>query len=351
MPTLNEFALATLDALSTHIAIIDTNGTIVAVNSAWRRFAQVNEAKTNVSEGSNYLAVCMKAKDNGCEEAFTLALNITAIMEGNQDLFTVEYPCHSPMEQRWFIAKVTRFTAEGATYAVIAHENITARKLAEEEVYKRTRELTLIEERQRLSRELHDSVSQALYSSNLIAESVPLVVEKNPKRALELIQQIRTLNRAALAEMRTLLYELRPDALVHTELAELIDQLLHAAEGRKRVITKLFTTDGELKLPSEVHISLYRIAQESIHNILKHSRAKHITVYLDKAIDKVALKIIDDGVGIEQGIKTSGLGLSTMKERAAIIGANLDITSQAGQGTQISIVWVQSSDLSKEATA
>ena len=123
----------TLDSLTAHIAIIDESGTIVAVNKAWRRFAQASGvAEQNYAEGVNYLRVCDSAAGEYSEEAAPFAEGIRSILSGRREKFELEYPCHSPSERRWFIARVTPFAGSGSSGAVVAHENITERKLAEE---------------------------------------------------------------------------------------------------------------------------------------------------------------------------------------------------------------------------
>ena len=123
----------TLDSLSAHIAIIDETGAIVTVNKAWRDFARVNGlAAQNYAEGANYLRTCDSAAGAHSEEAAPFAEGIRSVLSGQREKFELEYPCHSPSERRWYIGRVTQFAADGPLRAVVAHENITKRKLAEE---------------------------------------------------------------------------------------------------------------------------------------------------------------------------------------------------------------------------
>ncbi|MBA3442149.1 MAG: PAS domain S-box protein, partial [Pyrinomonadaceae bacterium] len=132
------FARSTLDALSAHIAILDETGTIIAVNRAWRNFAEANAAASNtVGVVNNYLAICEAPQNGDSALATEFAAGIRAVINGEQQEFSQEYSCHSPSEQRWFIGRVTRFLGEGPTRVVVAHENITERKRAEE-LLKRT---------------------------------------------------------------------------------------------------------------------------------------------------------------------------------------------------------------------
>lgn len=125
------FARSALDSLSAHIAIVDESGVIIFVNKTWRDFAASNDAVGNVAEGANYLRVCESAVGKQSEDAAAFAEGIRSVLSGQREEFALEYPCHSTAEQRWFVGRVTRFPADGSPRAVIAHENITERRQAE----------------------------------------------------------------------------------------------------------------------------------------------------------------------------------------------------------------------------
>ena len=123
----------TLDSLSAHIAILDEGGEIVAVNSVWRQFAESNGGNPEeVAEGANYLLACDGATGENADEAAVFARGVRDVLSGEKDHFELEYPCHSPTERRWFIGRVTPYERDGRSWAVVAHENITARRMAEE---------------------------------------------------------------------------------------------------------------------------------------------------------------------------------------------------------------------------
>ena len=127
------FAVAAFDALLANIAIVDADGLIVAVNRAWTAFACDNGG-TGDDVGVNYLAVCEAAQGEDGPDAHAIAAGIRAVVSGEQALYELEYPCHTPTQQRYYVARVTRFEQDGARYALVAHEDITRRKLAEREV-------------------------------------------------------------------------------------------------------------------------------------------------------------------------------------------------------------------------
>ena len=137
------FLHSSLDALSEHIAILDSAGTIIAVNQAWQKFAEENGLKDpTFGVGSNYIELCERAAKNGSETALSAAKGIRLVASHQNFEFSHEYACHSPEEKRWFVMRVTRFRGEGPVYIAIAHENITKRKLAEEMVAEKAKVMT-----------------------------------------------------------------------------------------------------------------------------------------------------------------------------------------------------------------
>jgi PAS domain S-box-containing protein len=194
-------------------------------------------------------------------------------------------------------------------------------------------------ERERLARELHDAVTQSLFSVAAIAEALPRVWERNAQEARRGLEELRWLTQGALAEMRTLLLELRPSALTEQRLDLLLHQLTEAMTGRTRIPVTTQVT-GDCSLPTEVQIALYRIAQEALNNITKHARATMATIDLHCQPGYARLHISDDGRGFDpQGVQPGQLGLDIMRERAQSIGAILRIESQPNQGTRVLAEW------------
>lgn len=135
---IGHFLGATIDALAAHIVVLDSAGTIVAANAAWRRFAQENQGdEQRCGVGTNYLAVCASSAENGAVEARSVVTGIRCVLTQQQKEFSLTYPCHSPLEERWFTVHVSRFENGGATWAVVAHEDVTALQKREQAVRQR----------------------------------------------------------------------------------------------------------------------------------------------------------------------------------------------------------------------
>jgi nitrate/nitrite-specific signal transduction histidine kinase len=207
------------------------------------------------------------------------------------------------------------------------------------QLYEQAQLVAAVEERQRLARELHDAVTQSLFSASLIAEVLTRLWDKNPEEGKRRLEELRHLTRGALAEMRTLLLELRPTALMEAEVHELFRHLCDAFSGRTMVNVRC-NLEGDCDLPAEIKIAIYRIAQETLNNIAKHAQANNVEMSLNCQNGNVVLDIFDDGRGFNPGVVPSDhLGLNIMQERAQRIGAELDINSVLGEGTRVRVTW------------
>ncbi len=235
------------------------------------------------------------------------------------------------------------FTAHHADLALTV-ANQAAITMVNAELYEHAHELAALQERQRLARNLHDAVNQSLFSAGLIAEVLPRLWERDPEEGRRSLEDLRRLTRGAQADMRLLLAELRPATLTDAELGDLLHLLGNALAGRTNIPISM-TVTGEGKLPADVQVALYRLCQEGLSNIAKHSGASRVDIQLQYEAGAVELRIQDDGRGFDTEQTPPGhYGLSMMRERAAAIGATLSITSQPGQGTQIIIRWVEAQE-------
>jgi len=213
------------------------------------------------------------------------------------------------------------------------------------ELYGHAQELAVLEERQRLARNLHDAVNQSLFSAGLIAEVLPRLWDRDQQEARRSLDDLRRLTRGAMAEMRALLAELRPSTLTDSDLSDLLRLLGNAFEGRTSLPVSL-TVSGEFILPADVQIAFYRVCQEALNNIAKHAKAKRIEIDLKQDEGMIELHIHDDGLGFDPEQVFSGhYGLGMMRERAEAAGASLIITSQPDHGTDLTMRWTNHKEI------
>mgnify|MGYP000067782600 CR=1 FL=1 len=255
-------------------------------------------------------------------------------------------------QARYLVGLIEDITETKEAEARLAAQAAEHRRLLEQRIAERTDELNranallqekaaqeaVAAERTRLARDLHDAVTQTLFAATLIAEVLPQVWNANPAEGARRLEDLRQLTRGALAEMRTLLVELRPNALVEIPLGALLRQLTEAVSGRARLPIQ-FSVDGERALPPDVQVALYRIAQEALNNVVKHARASQafVTARLGR---RVRLTVADNGAGFDPaGVPADHLGLRIMRERAEGVGAQFSVYSERGEGTQISVTW------------
>jgi signal transduction histidine kinase len=202
-------------------------------------------------------------------------------------------------------------------------------------LYERSQRLAVLEERQRIARELHDSVSQALYGIGLGARTARTLLERNPGQAAEPLEYILSLAEAGLAEMRALIFELRPDSLEREGLVAALHKQAAALRARHDLEVQTILDEG-LDIPLEAQEALYRVAQEALNNVVKHARASEVIVRLEADRAQIALSLQDDGVGFDPAAEYPGhVGLHTMKERVERLGGVLLIESTLGRGTTV----------------
>jgi signal transduction histidine kinase len=526
-----QYLQSVLDALTAHIAILDESGVIIGLNAAWRRFARDNHMTwPGYGLGQNYLARADAATGDDAEIGQQAAAGLRAVMAGKRDYFRLEYPCHSPTQERWFVMHVTGFDSDDGVRVVIAHENISERKQAElalqqsyqdlkqhldelatlnliahtlvtatdlqealdivvatttrvfdatgtgislldddrsditpfayfdrrlpassmggksetggdpanslfrsmvfliedSSLYQRLfvesqpvvipdtqvdprltqahdilqaghvcclmlvpllsqggvlgvigiatdqpgREFTpdevmvaetiasqvagaietarlfeqaqqgaVAEERNRLARDLHDSVTQTLYSLDLFANAAQQALYAGRiERATEHAWQILSLSQSALADMRLLVFELRPPLLEQLGLAGALRARLESVEARAGFKTE-FEAKGERPLSPLVEAELYAVAQEVLNNALKHAQAGQVSVSLECEEQGCCLTIRDDGIGFDPEIAEDGggFGLQNMRERVERVGGILTLEAAPGRGTTVRV--------------
>jgi signal transduction histidine kinase len=284
----------------------------VGGDTSWARTIRMIAGETRQRQGDvvrSFLSVPLRAKER--------LLGRLSLTHHEPNYFT---------PQRAALAKAV------ADHAAVAIEHAT--------LYARAQELAVVEERQRLARELHDSVTQSLYSLTLFAEAAHLLAANGEWESVAgYLVRLGETAQQALAEMRLLLYELRPSALEQAGLVGALQRRLDAVEKRAGINAQLLV-EGVIDLPAAVIDALYRILEEALNNTLKHAGATTVQVRIRAAAHEVEAEVVDDGKGFTLQVlpDTGGLGLTSMQERAEQLGGALALASAPGAGTRIHVV-------------
>lgn len=235
-----------------------------------------------------------------------------------------------PIDHNFDLEELTLAVSIINQFGVVVHNDRLRQRL---------QQASMLEERQRLSRDLHDSVTQSLYGLVTLTEVGLMRSENlNNPAITELFEKIGQSTRQSIREMRLFIHQLRPPELEQEGLINALDLRLAAVEGRSDVKARLIA-DESIRLPLSVETACYHIAQEALNNSLKHARAANVTVSISRTSTGIIMEISDDGPGFDpQLITAGGMGLENMRSRAAEIGAGITIDSIPGQGTTITVL-------------
>lgn len=217
----------------------------------------------------------------------------------------------------------------------------TSLAIANDRLKNKAQATAVTAERNRLARDLHDAVTQTLFSASLIADVIPKIWQKSPQQAYDRLNELQQLTRGALGEMRTLLMELRPAALDEADPVELFKHLSDAFTGRTGVpVHTEMDVLCEFQVPHDIKLVFYRIAQEGLNNILKHANATQVWLYFKCDAEEVVLSLQDDGQGCDPiNLPPGHMGIGIMQERAEAVGAEFTFASQPGAGTHLRLIW------------
>jgi len=216
-------------------------------------------------------------------------------------------------------------------------------------LYQQAQRTATTAERSRLARELHDSVTQSLYSVMLYAEAaVRSLADKEIPEASDYLNELRDTAQKALREMRLLVFELRPPALEKNGLVAALRTRLNAVEGRGGMKTQLQVNDDQMaaQLPFSMQEELYHIVQEALNNVIRHAHAQSVQVGIEFSERAIRLQVSDDGIGFDpaSASERSGFGLRGMRERVQRVGGTIQFESASGKGTRVTVdvPWPQS---------
>jgi PAS domain S-box-containing protein len=365
------FARATVDALTTEMAILDEGGTIVAVNQAWRQFAEENgQNPLAAGLGVNYLAVCDRASGEDAELAAAAARGIRRVMSRERDEFYLEYPCHSPQTERWFAMRVTRFGSEGVTRFVVAHENITARRIAARLERERAGLRDAVSAMDRVLGVVGHELRTPLAATRVTAELLLMDGMRQADEGEKLLRSVHD----EVVRMGTMVNDLLEVARLNSGTTKWNWSTVLLAkvceEAAASVQPLIDPTRVELRVESATPGLIMRGDPEAIRrlvinllsNAYKHTPAGSIRVSVTAKEDGgeryVQLEVADTGTGMSQEVaarlgeafvlnsgmiggdyvKGSGLGLAICKGIVGAHGGRISVASAKGAGTTVAVL-------------
>jgi two-component system NarL family sensor kinase len=335
---------STLDSLSAHVAVLDATGTIIAVNKAWRLFAQQSGyVGDDDGVGTNYLAVC----EGGAAVSGDAAATATAlrdILKGRRSEFRMEYPCIGPDGPRWFQLRITRPEPQEAPRIVIAHEDITEVKRVQEELTRLTAHLMQLqdEERRSIARELHDTTAQNLLAVTLNVTRLRERLRSASPPTDRILTETLDLAEQSLQEVRTLSYLLHPPLLDVVGLGSALRWLGEGFSERSGIRVDTVVGEGIEALSRDAATALFRVAQECLANVHRHSGSHWARIAIHRSENVVCLEVSDGGCGFQPGLTIEpaesggrvGVGLSGMRIRLEQLQGSLNVDA-GPEGTRV----------------
>ena len=321
---------------------------VLAVNESWRRFARENDAgeSNTVMPGVNYLNVVNRATLAGDESAWEALDGISRVLRGETERIELEYPCNSPDENRRFLMIVTLL--KGGSAVVLAHENITKRTLAEEELRRSHEHLRALagrlqsvreEQSAHIAREIHNVLGLQLTAIKLdlawMKRRVSSIKDPALRSALtDKLQSTTGLVDTTIQTVQKVATELRPGLLDKLGLAVALEHEAREFARRAGLQCALELDAGPIALGKRKAIDVFRVCQEMMTNIARHAHASRFLLRLSREGDNLILEVRDDDSGIEQQeIEGAGsLRLLGIKERAQLLGGSLEISGAPGKG-------------------
>ena len=335
---------AILTSISSGLAVLDQRGEIVAVNSRWKQFSRIygTSKDAELQGGKNYLEICQRAVVSGIAAAAQTLAGIKAVLQGESQYFETEYRYPTPDGQRWFSMGVTPLQAADGG-AVISFNDITERKLAEQEREELAGRLINAQEqeRSRLARELHDDFNQRLAVLAVDLERCAEMIKHFPAEASE--RMLELWNRASEigADLHTLSHQLHSSTLESLGLVLGVNAFCAEFAEQQGIQVDFVYENIPRSVAPQIALCLFRIVQEGLRNVKKHSGSSRAEVRLEGIDEVIHLSLFDRGAGFDRHNPSThvGLGVRSMEERLRLIGGRFEIQSDPMQGTRID-AWV-----------
>jgi two-component system NarL family sensor kinase len=312
-----------IDAVTANVAILNDEGKIIAVNDAWIQFADFNELELeNYGLGLNYVSVC---EGLNAPEASEARQGVRDLLAGEPGPLRYEYQIFLTNGPIWVRVSFTRISRDDRNLVIVAHEDISVQRHAQASLGRATAALLHAEddERRRIARELHDGTAQYLTGAKLMLGAM-----KVEGRAEKIRAEVEALLVHALEEIRSLSYVLHPPALEEMGLGPAIRQMAEGFARRTGLALKIDIADDFPKMAGPTEVALYRVAQEALANVHRHSGSPRAMISLRLAGEMVLLSIRDYGVGLPDGDSPStGVGLASMRLRLEFVNGHISLAS------------------------
>lgn len=331
-----QFKGAILASLTAAVAVVDRRASIVAVNERWKEFACSNQCARSLNwEGQSYFQTCPACLNSGLD---VVRDGVLAVCEGRRDFFEIEYPCPAGAETLWLQMSATPLKRIGDG-AVIAHRDITSLKKNETAI----RELSGLlitaqeQERSRIARELHDDINQQLA---LLAIELQRIGSEDPDVSSPVRERLESLWKRThdiSTDVQRLSHQLHSTKLAHLGIVAALRGLCQEFSRQYSIEVDFQAHQVPAGMESDLALTIFRVAQEALRNVAKHSNAHAVLMELSAEGVEVVLRVSDDGAGFDPSAVPghSGLGMISMRERLRLARGNLSIWSRPGLGTQI----------------
>jgi signal transduction histidine kinase len=335
-----DFLKKIVDACAANIAIFDESGSLLYTSRAWRAFASEN-GFTSTKDAFGLYTLQATRDNAGADLEGGFRQNIKCIIRGERVETLEECLFNTLIEPRWFLVKTIRVDIPGGFRVLVTLEDITRRKQAEDELRSISGRLIDAheEERTRLARELHDDLSQQLAMLAFEIDQLQPRILVDQKDLKSSVQHLRAKTQELCSEIHRLSYQLHPFKLDHLGLSEAIKSLCGEVSDYQDLKVRFQQKGFPAELPADVTLCVFRIAQESLQNIVKHSGAREAEVIVTKTTNAVRLRVSDQGCGfdIEQAKTKKRLGLLSVRERLRLVGGHVSIDSAPTLGTMIDV--------------
>jgi signal transduction histidine kinase/ABC-type uncharacterized transport system substrate-binding protein len=331
---------AILVSLNSNVAVLDQYGTILSVNQKWIDMEYIRGAYSGAhfSAGMNYLKKCRELAEVGSPFARVIADGISTVLSGGRENFELEYSCIPPNEDAWFLISVTPLRRE-AGGAVITHKDITERKRDERHLLELSGRLINAQEdeRARIARELHDDFSQRLALMAMELEQLSQTPAASDHAVIDRLHMVWERITELSSDIHRLSHRLHSSKLQYVGLLAAAKSLCDETARKHHIQIEFVHHDMPETISPDIALCFFRIVQEALNNIVKHSGAKQVRIEFSGAFSTIRLRIVDAGVGFDPGSRTArgGLGLASMRERLRLIGGSIAIHSVHMEGTEI----------------